>query len=219
MQAARLEKEWKTLLSSRYRVLQSIYDEYIRGIPTDTLIPNIADLALSPPIHAILTDERTDFNVTRETFENINLLQTLPSIIANWTTRLENELIQMVQVVLSEPFTKDHLLLATTIFYCDACHINLFYPQVLVHQCPIPLSWREPEPIECPAWNSSGKIIFNQDVHQAAIDIVDILGLDPKVVTGEDMAARNSVVQCMNCRTSRQGRMTMVWSRAVWTYV
>ena len=76
----------------------------------------------------------------------------------------------MVRVRLSEPFTKDQLLLAT-----------LFYPQVLVHQC-------------LPPYNT---IEFDRNVHQATIDIIDILGLDPKVVTFEDM--------CLDC--VREGRL------------
>jgi hypothetical protein len=194
------------LLSSRYVVLQKIYDEYIHGLPADALIPTVADVALSPPVHAIITDERTDFIVTRQTFEDINLMETLPSIFSDWKIRLDDELIRMVQVELSEPFTKDQLLLATTVFYCEACHINLFYPRVLVHRCSSGIFH---------AWNSSGNIKFDRDVYQAAIDIINILGLDPKTVTAEDMTARNSVVQCLNCGTARLGRMTMIWSRAV----
>lgn len=217
-QTARLEKEWKTLLSPRYKVLQSIYHEYICGLPANALLPNIADLALSPPINAVLTDKRTDFNVTWETFKNINLVQILPSVISDWKTRLEGELVQMMKVKLSKPITKDHLLLATTIFYCDKCNMNLFYPRVLVHRCSTPyMAWpAEMEPANCPAWNSSKSIMFNLNVHLAAVDIIHILGLDPKVTTAEDMAARNSVLQCMDCRKTRQGRQTMVWSRAVW---
>ena len=65
------------MLSSRCVVLQEIYDEYIRGLRAkDALVPTIADsdVALSPPVHAIITDERTDFIVTRQTFEDINLM-------------------------------------------------------------------------------------------------------------------------------------------------
>ena len=203
------------LLSSRYVVLQKFYDEYIRGLPADALIPNIADVALCPPVHAIITDERTDFKVIRQTFVNINLMQTFPSITSDWKIRLDDELIRMVQVKLSEPFAKDQLLLATTVFYCDACHMDLFYPQVLVHQCSPPHRIVVANPLRCPAWNSSGNIKFDRNVHQAAIDIIDILGLDPKAVTAEDMAVRNSVLQCLDCRATRQGRVTMIWSRAV----
>ena len=203
------------LLSSRYIVLQNIYDEYVRGLLANALIPTIADVALSPPVQAIITDERTDFIVTRQTFENINLMQTLPSIFSDWKIRLDDELIRMVQVELSKPFTKDQLLLATTVFYCVACHIDLFYPQVLVHRCPSPFRIVVVNCLECPAWNSSRNIKFDRNVHQAAIDIIDILGLDPKAVTAEDMAVRNSVLQCLDCRATRQGRMTMIWSRAV----
>ena len=211
-----MKLEWENLLSSRYVVLQEIYLKYIRGLPADALIPNIADVGLSPLVHAILTDERTDFIVTRQTFENINLMQTFPSIFSDWKNRLDDELVRMVQVKLPEPFTKDQLQLATTVFCCDACHVDLFYPQVLVHQCS-QLSYRMSlqYPLKCPAWNSSGNIKFDRDVHQAAIDIIDILGLDPKAVTTEDMIIRNSVLQCLSCRTARQGRMTMIWSRAV----
>jgi hypothetical protein len=201
------------LLSSRYRVLHDFYDEYIRGLSADALIPNIADIALSPPIHSILTDERFDFVVTRQTFENINLMQILPSIVSDWKIRLDDELIRMVQVKLLKPFAKDQLLLATTVFYCDACDMDLFYPQVLVHQCLKGIS--KFDPLRCPAWNSSRSIKFDRDIHQAAIDIIDILGLDPKAVTAEDMTIRNSVLQCLDCRKTRQGRMTMIWSRAV----
>jgi hypothetical protein len=197
------------LLSSQYVALQIIYDEYIHGLPADALIPNIADVALSPPVHAIITDERTDFIVTRQTFEDINLMQTLPSIFSDWKIRLDDELVRMVQVELSEPFTKDQLLLATTVFYCDACHTNLFYPRVLVHRCSYVPPWKFVR------WNSSGNIIFDQDVHQAVIDIINILGLDPKTVAAEDMTVRNSVLQCLDCGTAGLGRMTMIWSRAV----
>ena len=183
------------MVSSRYAVLQEIYDEYIRGLPADSLIPTIADVALSPTVHAIITDE-TDFIVTRQTFEDINLMQTLPSIFSDWKIRLDDQLVRMVQAKLSEPFTKDQLLLATTVFYCDVCHINLFYPRVLVHECS---STYQRNPFECPAWNSSGNIKFNRDLHQATIDIIDILGLNPKVVTFEDMTDSNIVPQCLNC--------------------
>ena len=203
------------LLSSRYVVLREIYDEYIRGLPADALIPTISDVTLSPSVDAIITDERTDFIVTRQTFEDINLMQNMPSIFSDWKIRLEDELIRMVQVKLSEPFTKDQLLLATTVFYCDACHIDLFYPQVLVHRCPIPFRDIVVNCLECPAWNSSGNIKFDRNVHQAAVDIIDILVLDPKVVTAKDMTVRNSVLQCLDCRATYQGRMTMIWSRAV----
>ena len=201
------------MLSPRYRVLQEIYDEYIRGLPADAiLIPNIADIALSPPIRSILTDRRINFIVTRQTFENINFMQLLPSIVSDWKIRLDDELIRMVQVKFLEPFTKDQLPLATTVFYCDACDMDLFYPQVLVHHCSSPYKLH---PFQCPVWNTSGSIKFNRDVHQAAIEIISILGLDPKAVTAEDMGTRYSVLQCLNCRTTRQGRMTMIWSRAV----
>ena len=199
------------MLTSRYAVLQQIYDEYIHGLPSDALIPTIADVALSPPVHAIIADERTDFTVTRQTFESINLMQILPSIVSDWKIRLDDELVWMVQVELSEPFTKDQLLLATTVFYCDACDMDLSYSQVLVHKC----SSYHRNPLQCPAWNSSGSIKFNRNVHQAAIGIIDILGLDPKTVTAEDMTVSNRVLQCLDCRATHQGRMTMIWSRAV----
>ena len=204
-------------LSSRYVVLQNFYNEYICGLPADhdALIPNIADVALFPPLRAILTDERNDFRVTRQTFVNINLMRTLPSIVSEWRLRLDDQLIRMVQVKISEPFTKDQLLLATTVFYCDTCHIDLFYPQVLIHQCSPPCKNIVVNPLQCPTWNSSENIKFDRNVHQAAIDIIDILGLDPKFVTAEDMAVRNSVLQCLDCRATRQGRKTMIWSRAV----
>jgi hypothetical protein len=203
------------MLASRYVVLREIYDEYIRGLPGDALIPTVADVALSPSVDAIITDKRTDFVVTRQTFEDINLMQTLPSIFSEWKIQLDDELVRMVQAKLSEPFTKDQLLLATTVFYCGACRINLFYPQVLVHRCPIPFRDIVVNCLECPPWNSSGKIKFDRNVHQAAIDIIDILGLDPKTTTAEDMIGRNSILQCLDCRATRQGRMTMNWSRAV----
>ena len=49
------------VLSSRYVILQKYYDEYICKLPADhdALIPNIADVALFSPVHAILT-ERTE---------------------------------------------------------------------------------------------------------------------------------------------------------------
>ena len=215
-QTARIKKDRENLLISRYVVLQEIYDEYIRGLPAnDALIPTVADVAISPPVHAIITDERNDFVVTRQTFEDINLMQILPSIISEWKVRLDDELVRMVQVQLSEPFTKDQLLLATTVFYCDACRMDLFYPQVLVHICSSPNGINVLNPLPCPAWNSSGNIRFDRNVHQAAIDIIDILGLDPKTVTAEDMTMRNRVLQCLDCRATRQGRMTMIWSRVV----
>ena len=205
--------ERRIVLSSRYEVLQEIYDLYIRGLPADALIPTIADIALSPSINPIITDERTDFIVTRQTFEDINLMQTLPSIFSDWKIRLDDELVRMVQVELSEPFTKDQLLLATTVFYCDTCRINLFYPRVLVHECST--TYRR-NPSQCPAWNSSGNIKFNQDVRQGLIDIIDVLGFDPKTVTAKDMMLKNCVLQCLDCRTTRLGRMTMIWNQAVW---
>ena len=200
------------LLTSRYDILRKICDEYIRGLPDNALIPTVADIALSPSVYAIIVDERTDFIVTRQTFEDINLMQTFPSIFSDWRIRLDNELIGMVQVKISEPFTKDQLLLATTVFYCDTCHIDLFYPHVLIHRCPSSIATYR---LGYPAWNSSGNIKFDRNAHQAAIDIIDILGLDPKVVTAEDMTVSNRVLQCLDCRATRQGRMTMIWSRAV----
>ena len=48
IQTARIEEERQMLLSSRYVILQEIYDEYIRGLRAkDALVPNIADVALS----------------------------------------------------------------------------------------------------------------------------------------------------------------------------
>ena len=202
------------LLASRYFDLREIYDEYISGLPADALIPTVADVALTPSVDAIIKDERTDID-TRKTFGDINLMQTLPSIFSDWKIRLDDELVRMVKMEFSETFTKDQLLLATTVFYCGACHIELFYPRVLVHRCPIPFKDIVVNCLECPAWNSSGNIKFNKNIHQAAIDIIDILGLDPKTVTAEDMTVKNSVLQCLDCRITRHGRMTMIWSRAV----
>ena len=188
-------------------------------------IHTVADVGLSPPVHAILTDKQVDTNITtysRPLKTYVNLMQTFPSIISDWKTRL---VIQMAQVTLSEPFTKDHLPLATTMFHCDACHTNLSCPRFLVHQCPAPYNarWYRMDPVQCPsqcpAWNSSGDIKSKRDIHQAVIDIVYILGLDPRVVTAEDMTTRNSILQCLDSRASRQGRMTMIWSRAVWAYI
>ena len=85
-----------------------------RGLPADALIPMVADVGLSPSVHAIITDEQTI--VTWQTFEDINLMQTLPSIVSDWKVRLDDELVRMVQAKLSEPFTKDQLLPATTAF-------------------------------------------------------------------------------------------------------
>ena len=204
------------LFASRYVVLQEIYNEYIRGLPADALIPTLADVALSPSVDAIIKDERPDFIVTRQTFGDINLMQTLPSIFSEWKIRLDDELVRMVQVELSEPFTKDQLLLATTVFYCGTCHIDLFYPRVLIHRCPTPKGIVV-NSLKCPAsaWNSSRNIKFDRNIHQAAIDIIDILGLDPKTVTAEDMTVKNSVLQCLDCMATPLGRMTMIWCRAV----
>jgi len=121
----------------------------------------------------------------------------------------------MVQVKLSEPFTKDQLLLATTVFYCGVCQMDLFYPQVLVHKCSTSLYQSNPGPTQYLAWNSCGNIKFVRNVHQAVIDIINILGLDPNTVTADDMIVSNRVLQCLDCRATRQGRMTMIWSRAV----
>ena len=98
------------MLSSLYAVLQRLYNEYKRGLPADALIPMVADVGLSPSVHAIITDEQT----------------------IDWKVRLDDKLARMVQAKLSEPFTKDRLLLAITVFYCDACN------QVLVHTCSRP---------------------------------------------------------------------------------
>jgi hypothetical protein len=141
-------------------------------------------------------------------------MQALPSIFSDWKVRLDDELVRMVQVGLSEkPFTKDQLLLATTVFYCNACRLDLFYPQVLVHKCST--SRFHGDPPQYLVWNSSGSITFQTHVHQAAIDIINILGLDPKAVTAEDMIVSNRVLQCLDCRATRQGMMTMIWSGAV----
>ena len=123
---ARIEKELRVMLSSPYAILQRLYNEYKRGLP----IPMVADVGLSPSVHAIITDEQTI--VIRQTFEDINLTQTLPSIVSDWKVRLDDKLVRMVQAKLSEPFTKDRLLLPITVFYCDACN------QVLVHTCSRP---------------------------------------------------------------------------------
>ena len=144
----------------------------------------------------------------------MNFIQALPSIVSDWKVRLDDKLVLMVQAKISEPFTKDQLLLATTVFYCGACHMELFYPQVLVHQCSSSYQKTVESPLRCRAWNSSRNIKFSRNVHQAAIDIIDILGLDPKSVTADDMTVKNRKLQCLDCRTCREGRMTMIWNQA-----
>ena len=90
------------MLFSRYAILQRLYNKYKRGLPADALIPTVADVGLSPSVHAIITDEQTI--VTWQTFEDINLMQTLPSIVSDWKVRLDDKLARMVQAKLSEPF-------------------------------------------------------------------------------------------------------------------
>ena len=138
-------------------------------------------------------------------------MQTLPSIVSDWKVRLDDELVGMVQVKLSQNISFCLLPLSFTVTLAT---MDLFYPKVLVQTCSSNrINVRDP--LQCPAWNSSGNIKFDRNVHQAAIDIIDILGLDPKTVTAKDKTVRNRVVQCLDCRTTRPGEMTMIWSRAV----
>ena len=111
------------------RFVKEIYGEYILGLPADVLIPNIADIVLSPQVYRITRGQsRYRPIVDRQTFEVINLMKTFPSTVSDWKFRLDDKLVRMIQVKLSEPFTKDQLPLATIVFYCDPCRIILFYP-------------------------------------------------------------------------------------------
>ena len=99
MQTERIENEWQILLSLRYRVLQEIYDKYIRGLRPMLHKCPILQTLLSPPIRSILKNKLSDF-IDTQTFENINFMQILPSIVSDWKIQLDDELIRMVQVKL-----------------------------------------------------------------------------------------------------------------------
>ena len=185
-------------------------------------IHNVADVGLSPPVHAILISRLIPtLQLTRDLWKHKS-----DANLPFRHLRLENPADRPDGAgYTSRTFHKGSSSLATTMFHCDACHTNLSCPRFLVHQCPAPYNarWYRMDPVQCPsqcpAWNSSGDIKSKRDIHQAVIDIVYILGLDPRVVTAEDMTTRNSILQCLDSRASRQGRMTMIWSRAVWAYI
>ncbi|KAF8162825.1 hypothetical protein B0H34DRAFT_296399 [Crassisporium funariophilum] len=217
----RLSRERREEVQSRYKYLQAELDDCRSTLSPDVVIPDISAIAAFPLVKTMLEAVTTDIPLTAETSENHSLSRIIPNVLTEWRLETDNKLLKLLQEV-HPTSTKYQLPLATTMFCCIRCNQRTIpYPRVLTHACAfLPIRHADGWPIYCqPAdrlpWNADACIKFSSNASKAAIDVVNLLNLDPAVATAREMDDMKCMLQCMTCKETPSGRMSMEWSRAV----
>lgn len=207
VQLRRVEKEFRTLQTSRRKIFKELYDQYLASQPLHAIIPECAYIALVPTVKAIV-NYPADKTVTAHDFD-------LPKELARWRNFEDEKLVDLIREFVPKA-TKADLDRPTSIFRCLHCNENLHYPRVLVHACRRARGSDDDSPI----FEDLGQpwarwFTFHNRGHQNAITLLRACGWDIDRVTLQDIKIPDLYFECATCSNVNEGRAFLTWDTAV----
>ncbi|KAF5368016.1 hypothetical protein D9758_004378 [Tetrapyrgos nigripes] len=218
----------------RYTILRKVYPEYVDLQPPDLLVPIIGDVL---PLNLVKEIAEQPCSEEDPLDEDIfqPLLDLLPEISRAWASEVEEELVKIAKATKPD-FQPSSLKLATTVFQCNSlyCKERMSYDMILKHSCATSARFtaqgeRRPEQFSgqiedadffgAMPWNEGGdRVNFDLVGSAKAKVIVEKLGLDPAITTGENLDRGDYAFECTRCKRKRDGRecrYLMRWQKAL----
>ena len=222
IQSRRVEREYRNCQKERRGYFKDAFFEFIASQPLDAMLPGLVDTALRPQIQH-LVDAPVEEDIAVSTFENV-LKASFPQIAAEWRRSVDEHLLDIMKRYVPDATTSD-LSRPTTIFRCDICRPtrNIYYPLILVHPCALPLC--RPSEGEVEAIRSDlksvgyrlGNLRFDQAARDRCIKLLQGCGIDPNVITLEELQEPSFILECKQCpkAMAEKPRTLMTWDQAV----
>ncbi len=199
------------LLEHGLLVFGSVFESHGFRFTERAGFPDHIEIASVGPLRNILLAP-LPLPLTKDTFFNLFTRKDLHDALKNWEEATRIKVLQLMRDSLRNPTIKpQNLHLATTIFFCNACHKFLSYPEVCVHPCAF-----DPDELNrfrtlcmlvdsgkgATSWNVNQQITFRKQDQQAAIDILQVIDctMDYSVVTVDEMDEKDILLQCLTCR-------------------
>ncbi|KAH9912711.1 uncharacterized protein B0H18DRAFT_1052651 [Fomitopsis serialis] len=224
----RLEHELRYSLPKRWPDLEFALEELVQHSKAQVYCLGLGDIALSPQIRQIMcAPENEEVNFTNFTA----LRGCMGQVVEEWVSYVSNDLRGLLTprqsggsaaklTAADTRNTVDPLELATTSFRCLICNHRLYYPGALAHAClRAPLFQRGHDDVYGQFLSKKFKnhghllaICFDRLGVSApsadALKLIELCGMDPKVVTAKEMDA-------LDVRFVRNNEDVMTWRSAM----
>ncbi|KAK0486365.1 hypothetical protein IW261DRAFT_1455107 [Armillaria novae-zelandiae] len=194
------------VVETRMSNFRTTYNNAIRDVPLLPIYPKAVDAAVLKPFSKLLFDTPLDQDIT----ESVTAaLAELPRVADKWRETQNSSL----QALMLKAGLEPNLILATSFFKCNLCHLLYQYPYVLAHRClssPYPHTYfSDPDNwkdyaldylLQCergPIWSVSQYKVDGEALKRVQ-SIIQACGLNPETATHEDMESLNCRVTCSN---------------------
>ena len=230
MKSQRLESERRALLSERLAVLNTVRETCVSTLPANATYPTTADLFRIPFVRNIIdTVPAATGDFTSDDLEPVSL--SFDVLNLQWQKEIGHKLVGLIQAAegsdAQDSLDAEAVLnLATSFFSCKACPRFLRYPAILMHPCATKYNYQAPEKGDPDHlyiaeirretfWNTNHNVSMKPE-HVAFVSrLLDMVGLDPKTATAQEMDNLNPIFECISCNSLSEGRAIMSWKTAV----
>jgi hypothetical protein len=229
VKSRRVQKERRDLLRERLPALNTVRETCVSTLPANAIYPTTADLFRIPLVRNIIDTVPTTGDFTNDDLEPVSL--SFDVLNLQWQKEIELKLLDLIQA--AEGSDKHDSLdaeavlnLATSFFSCKGCARFLRYPAILMHPCATKWNFQAPEKDDPDHlyiaeirretfWNSNHNITMKPEHIAVVSRLVDMVGLNPKTATVQDLDTLNPIFECISCNSLSEGRATMSWQTVV----
>ena len=225
----RVQQERRALLRDRLAVLNTVRETCVSTLPANAIYPTTADLFRIPFVRSIINTVPTTGDFTSDDLEPVSL--SFDVLNLQWQKEIKQKLLDLIQAaegsdVQDSLDAEAVLTLATSFFSCRGCPRFLRYPAILMHPCATKYKYQalekdDPDHLyiaeirEETFWNTNHYISVKPE-HVAVVSrMLDMVGLNPKIATAQEMDALNPIFECISCNNLSVGRAIMSWKTVV----
>jgi len=225
----RLQKERRAFLKERLAALNSVRETCVSTLPANAICPTTSELFRLPFVRDIIDSVPATGDFTIDDLKPVNL--SFDVLNVQWQKEIELKLLGLIQAV-GGPNVQNSLdaaavlNLATSFFSCGSCNRFLRYPAILIHSCATKYNYRFPEKDDFDQsyiaetrgetfWNANQYISMKQEHVVVVSRLLDMVGLDSKAATIQEMNNLNPIFECISCNSLSEGRAVMSWQTAV----
>ncbi|KAI5900854.1 uncharacterized protein SCHCODRAFT_02559889 [Schizophyllum commune H4-8] len=212
----RLEKARRSIFKTRYRTVEQVYKNYLRGKSAEeqTLLPGIGDVVTFEEVKRLIEGAPVERKITA------NVVRTLITELEKtrfpaWRASCEAALVNLLNANATR--ARSDLDLATSVFVDKDSGCTLWYPELLNHRGSLAnLELDDPQAlVRQRAW-SAGQLCVEVDLVRKAERLVKLAGLDPKMATPEDMDERDAwFTRAGDIVKQKEGLCLMMWREAM----
>ncbi|KAE9405647.1 hypothetical protein BT96DRAFT_1015383 [Gymnopus androsaceus JB14] len=199
------------IIYQRYVDLMKGYKRILSESDLREPFPPVGDIVTHKVFEDLIWDTPHD-EYLGDDFFRLKISEYLPGVINEWRPAKMQVLVGMMRNA-----TASDLHLATSVFNCTRCAMDLHYPQMFYHHCCCYANhsqanerfqtYQSAIPFNGP-WVSS-TLTFNEVKSQTSRAIISSCFLDPATTTLQDMYSANPLIECTSC--SLHGRVFGRW--------